>query len=293
LPGVTTVSVVIPSFNAAAWIEQAVRSVLDQEYEGIEVEIIVADDGSTDDTAAVVARFADRVRYLALSHCGRPGAVRNAGLAQARGEYIAFLDADDYWLPNSLAVRLRALRACGREAFAYANYMDQVEGELRLALPEALPSGDIFGHLMHENIMHTDTVLFPRALLERCSGFHPELRNAEDYFFWLQLARSLPAVYVPEPVSVYRHHPGGVSKIEVASKYPELIRSVQDYRARYGLAWDVYLQRVTPLRVRLATLNLRKGRIGEALRWWGTAFLTDPLRVIPASIRFLWRGAAA
>src|SRR5687768_11556765 len=103
------VTVIIPSYNRADLLGDAIASVLAQTYQ--EIEVIVADDGSTDHTAEVVARFGARVTHLALPHRGQPAAPRNSALAVATGDYIAFLDSDDLYLPHKLALQVPILEA--------------------------------------------------------------------------------------------------------------------------------------------------------------------------------------
>jgi glycosyltransferase involved in cell wall biosynthesis len=284
------ISVVIPTYNRAGFIEQAVQSVLDQPAEGMETEAIVADDGSTDATAQILGRFGGRIQHLRLEHCGRPGRVRNEGLQHAKGEYVAFLDSDDYLLPNSLARRLDVLQRSSPSAFVYGNYLDLHDGRSAVAARARLPSGNIFLEVVARNIINTDTVLAPRSVLERCDGFHSDLRTCEDYYLWLQLAARFPAAYVPEPLAVYRHHAAGVSKIDDEAKYRDLMRAVLDFRRNHGLSAVLYRRRVTPLRLRLATLSLRKRNLPAAGAWWARAFLSDPLTVLRASLRIVGRG---
>jgi glycosyltransferase involved in cell wall biosynthesis len=114
-----TVSVIIPTYNRAELISQAIDSVLAQTVPAH--EIIVADDGSTDDTAAVVAAYGDRVRYLALPHRGQPAATRNAGIRAATGVLLAFLDSDDLFLPDKLARQIAALAQTPAAGVVYSN----------------------------------------------------------------------------------------------------------------------------------------------------------------------------
>ncbi|HWP35432.1 MAG TPA: glycosyltransferase family 2 protein, partial [Thermodesulfobacteriota bacterium] len=116
-------SVIIPAYNAAPFLAEAIESALAEATAG--VEILVVDDGSTDETPAIAARYAPRVGTVRIGG-GGPGRARNAGLAQTRAPLVAFLDADDRWLPGSLARRRRALEAAPEAALVHglARYVD-------------------------------------------------------------------------------------------------------------------------------------------------------------------------
>src|SRR5262249_35097739 len=113
------VSVVIPTYNAGADVVEAVQSVLAQTYQ--EFEILIVDDGSTDDTETALRRFGERVRYFKQDRSG-PSAARNRAILNARGAYLAFLDADDLWLPEKLDRQVRFLDARPQMVLAYTDY---------------------------------------------------------------------------------------------------------------------------------------------------------------------------
>ena len=112
-------SVIIPTYNRAAYIADAIQSVQSQDH--ADVEIIVADDGSTDDTPAIVAGFGDALLYLPLAHSGLPAATRNRGLAKATGDFVAFLDSDDLFLPHKLKSQLSVLLSHPEAGLVYSD----------------------------------------------------------------------------------------------------------------------------------------------------------------------------
>ncbi len=217
------ISVIIPTYNRAGFIAAAIDSVLGQDLTGTDldptgdIEIIVADDGSTDDTAAVVVRYGSRVRYLALSHRGQPAAPRNAALAVATGEFVALLDSDDLFLPQKFALQYPVLRDDPTLALVYSDgrfFTDdptQATGSVQAGLPT--PSGDILGDMLRGNFLAPPVVLIRRQWLDSVGHFDesPDLRAVEDYDLWLRLAIHAPARFVPGEVAAIRRHPGNIS----------------------------------------------------------------------------------
>lgn len=209
------VSVIIPTYNRADLLRDAIASVLAQDYPN--VEVIVADDGSTDHTADVVASFGSRLTYLALPHRGLPAATRNAAIAAAAGEYIAFLDSDDLFLSHKLSLQVPVLEANPHIGVAYSDgyFFDSAPsrpiGHALAGL--ATPSGNVFGELLRANFLFMPLTLIRRALLENMGGFSeaPDLVVAEDYDLWLRLATEIKFHYVPGDVAAIRMHTGNIS----------------------------------------------------------------------------------
>jgi glycosyltransferase involved in cell wall biosynthesis len=205
------VSVIIPTYNRANLVSDAIASVMAQSFQ--DLEIIVADDGSTDDTAAVVARFGDRIRYLPLPHRGQPAATRNAGLAIATGEYVAFLDSDDLFLPDKLARQVPVLKANPDIGLVYSNgyYFDtdptKAVGEALDGL--AAPSGNVFGELLCGNFIMTPALaLMRRSVVQSAGGFDEshEFIAVEDYALWLRIALQSKMQFVAGNVAAIRRH---------------------------------------------------------------------------------------
>ena len=215
-PPLALVSVIIPTYNRAPYIAEAIRSVQAQMYP--RVEIIVADDGSTDNTAEIIAQFADAVTYLCLPHRGQPAATRNAALAAAHGEYIAFLDSDDLFLPTKLTTQVAALTEHPEVGMVYSNgyfFRDDPQsptGRVLDGLPT--PSGDALPDLLRGNFLASPVVLLRRACLEKAGPFDedPALFVAEDYELWLRVAAHFPFIYTPGDVAAIRRHRQSISR---------------------------------------------------------------------------------
>lgn len=201
------ISVVVPTYNRAGLLRRTLASVLAQTVPPLEV--LVADDGSTDDTAQALREFGDRVRHLALPHRGLPAASRNAGLRAARGDWVAFLDDDDLWLPQKLERQLVAAAEAGLVC-CNAELIDEHDAPRGRNLHESHPLAkepDPLRALIGGNYVVCSSVLARTDLLREAGGFHegPELRQlAEDYDLWLRCALRAPVRYEHEPLVRYR-----------------------------------------------------------------------------------------
>ena len=205
----TTVSVIIPAYNAEPFIAETVQSALNQSFR--DLEVIVVDDGSKDGTVAALAPFGDRVRVYQQANGGVARA-RNTGVAKARGTWVAFLDADDLWLPHKLERQLSM-------ASAPLVFTDRFNIGARGDLPEVqsevtpMQGGDIFVALMRAGNFITNTsVILRRELFEKMGGFFTGLNGTEDWDLWIRIAERHEIGFVPEPLVRYRFHPGGLSR---------------------------------------------------------------------------------
>jgi hypothetical protein len=207
------VSVILPVHNRAAWVARAVTSALEQTY--APVEIIAIDDGSTDETRRVLDGFGDRIVVVSQPHAGAYAA-RNRGLRAARGEFIAFLDSDDRWLPDRLA---RQMPLMGRSEVALV-FGDAVHV---YAAPPAVRArrtcfavtpphrGRVAAALAWGNFIPTSTVLVRRRSLDEAGGFSLERPLSVDYLTWFRIATRHELDFVEDPVAEYSVHAGGIS----------------------------------------------------------------------------------
>jgi len=206
------VSVVIPAYNCGRFIGEALDSVFDQDYPALEV--IVVDDGSTDETCDVVARYGSSVALVRQRNSGAAVA-RNEGMRRARGEYVALLDADDLWLPGKLRLQVDHLEqrtdiamCCTRWHLLYPD----ATGRYRVERPEAPQlvsvdprcAGWIYCELLLDCEVWTSTVLMRRELNERVGGFDVKLRRGQDYDYWLRASRLTRIDRLDAPLALYR-----------------------------------------------------------------------------------------
>ena len=197
------ISVVIPTRNRAHMLGDTVASARDA---GSDAEIIVVDDASSDDTAAICAAMPG-VIYLRQSERRGTAAARNRGIAAASADLVAFLDDDDLRMPGSFAPQIAALKKAPEAAFTYARAF---VGDSRQGLPtgdiipQFIRSGDIFWALLEGNFVPCCTVVARRAALEKCGGFAETISAMEDYDLWVRMAEDLPVIATKDIVSIYR-----------------------------------------------------------------------------------------
>jgi len=215
LRGNPLVSAVIPTYNRGHMIERAVASVLAQTYQPI--EILVVDDGSTDDTAERVARLGvPTLRYCRSDVNIGASAARNLGISEARGELIAFLDVDDEWLPDKTASQVARFADapdtlgvvyCGiREVSAEWPPMDRVPQH----------RGDLFETLRVVNVLRTSGVMVRRRVFDEVGGFDCALAARHDWDLWLRIARRYRFDYIPD-IAV-RYHYGTADQLSYRSR---------------------------------------------------------------------------
>ncbi|MBE0534890.1 MAG: glycosyltransferase family 2 protein [Phycisphaerae bacterium] len=206
-----SISVVIPAYNCGKYLARAIDSVLAQRRAAD--EIIVVDDGSTDNTAEVAARYGGRIRFLQQANAGA-SAARNTGIEAAMGEWVAFLDADDEWLPTKLQMQAAVLERHPQLAWATGNYIgctcltEQRSAHVPVEKARALTRGeevvDFFGATVKDIWGCTDTMLVRRHALLEAGLFTPGLAWGEDFDMWWRIAYRYPKIgYVAEPLAVY------------------------------------------------------------------------------------------
>lgn len=196
------VSVIIPCYNHAGGLPAAIQSVRAQGWPG--VEIIVVDDGSTDETQKLLHELrGSDLRCLRQQNQG-PAAARNTGIRAARGDWIAFLDADDYWLPGKLAAQFELLARHPDAGFSYGGLRlrasDGSEREVKCDFSER----QLLLVLLEGSRLFTTTVIVRRSGLKRTGLFHTGLRTGEDWDLWLRLAARYSGVGVSKPLAVKR-----------------------------------------------------------------------------------------
>lgn len=211
------ISVIMPCYNAAPYVAEAVESVMGQSHGN--VELVVVDDGSTDGSDLVLKQLAEkypeRLHLFYTSHVG-PYPARNLALRHARGDYVAFLDADDWWLPETLA-RLHAAIARRGADVAYCGWQNVGEGiHSEPHVPPAYEEEDAVAHFVRTCPWPIHGALVKRAIVDQLRGFSERRFSSMDYDFWLRmLALTKRIVRVPEVLAFYRWHSyGQVSSVK-------------------------------------------------------------------------------
>ena len=295
------VSVIMPAYNSARYIAESVRSVQAQTFGGW--ELIVVDDGSTDDTAAVVRDLAEadsRVRLVARPNGGQ-AAARNTGLREARGRLVAFLDSDDLWLPEKLSAQLAVLEEkrvdlVYTDGYIFSDGGAEVAEERFYILPGEARGPEMFRTLFTANRIGTLSVLVRRSALDAVGLFDEDraYQNCEDYDLWMRLAKWGAGFYgMTEKLMRYRRHAAATTysaskllapMLAVILKHapdPALDPALARERVR-GLYRDLIAALVSEGRVEEARARMR-----EFYAWDGGAPVTALQRLL---LRLLPRG---
>ena len=270
------VSVIIPTYNYARFLPNAIDSALAQTFR--EYEIIVVDDGSTDNTADVAKRYAGQIRYHHQENRGLSGA-RNAGCRLASGELFAFLDADDEWNREKLERQVAVMDA-SPELGLVSTYMRFMDAD-RKALPGRKPAivpGETLIDIIERGTAAPSSFMVRRACFEAAQGFDEQLTAMEDLDFCLRLARHSPIKHIHEELGLYRVHgpslSGNPSKVypSYIAIFQKLLNDPSARRAggivrrrlaRYSYLWGVH--------------QLKANSAIEGKRWVRAAIATYPM----------------
>ncbi len=207
-----TICVVIPAYNIADYIARAIDSVLAQTHKPD--QIIVVDDGSTDNTAQIIKGYGDKVTYIHQENAG-PAASRNTGIKNTDCDWVAFLDGDDKWLKDNLKLHVELLKRCPDLAWSSGNYQEHLYSEHRHSahihpqtLTKLMHCKDYFDNYFEAFRLgaggHTNTMFMKRSAIEQVGPFQHGLTYSEDIDMWMRMAMTFPKIgFVKEPIAVY------------------------------------------------------------------------------------------
>ena len=279
------ISVVIPVYNGSKYIEETLNSVLNQSYK--DFEIIVIDDGSTDNTSEIVNRFPSPVRLIQNKHNGKSFS-RNIGIRAARGELISFVDADDLWMPNKLEVQIEYLKNHPEFEWIYSDcYIFEGSSEHIVDIwsrtAKKIYSGNILKQLLNDCLIPSPTPMVSRRIFDDV-GFFDEtfLRHQpEDWDMWLRIASRYPIGSINEPLALLRKHENSLTAKEDPLKTFEGImyvvqRAISRDKERIGnLANKVLSSRYLSFGKGLARMSGRR----EARTMYFNALRYNPLNI--------------
>jgi glycosyltransferase involved in cell wall biosynthesis len=277
------VSVVIPTRDRSRLLALTLHSVCWQR--GVDLEVVVVDDGSTDDTAETVAAFADpRIRLVRQPVAQGVSAARNRGIAEAQGRWVAFLDDDDLWAPDKLVRQLEAARGTGR-AWVYTGAVNVDQRQRILDGGPPAPPERVIERLGRYNAVPAgaSNVVVRADALARAGAFDIGLRNNEDWDLWIRLARLGPPAWVCRPLVALRVHPGNASR-----NMDRMLQELDVIERRHRIPVD----RAAHYRWAAWTC-LRDGRQRTALRYYAQAVRVGDLTSVARALVALVRPAVA
>ncbi len=282
------ITVVIPTYNRAALVIRAIDSVLSQTYSNL--ELLIADDGSADKTKEAVLSINDpRIRFLELAHTGHIGKVRNAGVKAGKGEWVAFLDSDDTWLPRKLELQVNALKETARR-WCYGRF-ELVDDSGKMIPAKAGTfrpvSGQVTAQLLtNEVAVVICTLLVERNLFEESGGFSTDERLyfRGDYEFALRLSLKEEVVALPDLLVNIFDHPGRITntlenaherssvpyRMFLETQTDPRLRKIARQRLAYLLA-EAAVKRSAAGDHRIAWTQLRKAMGNDNWRHWISA----------------------
>lgn len=266
------VSVVTPSFNQAAYLQQTLRSVLEQNY--ADIEYIVIDGGSTDGSVELIKKYASRLSYWVSEKDSGQAEAINKGMQRAHGEIVAWLNSDDYYLPGAVSAAVKAFEQ-DREALLVYGNMLAVDAD-----------GQIINHLTYRPLTLQDLLCFEiigqpavfmrRAAFEQAGGLDPSYHFLLDHHLWIRIAAQGRLLYVPQTWAAARYHAAAKNRASAAEFGDEAFRILNWARSRPDLApWLGRRARAAAHRVNARYL-LDGQRPWSALWAWTRAFLIHP-----------------
>lgn len=282
------VSVILPTYNRASYLYSAIKSVLNQTFK--DFEIIIVDDASTDNTKQIIDKFDDRRIYYIRHKENKGGsAARNTGIKRSKGEFIAFLDDDDLWMPNKLEKQLNFINNNHEISVVYTGaWVINKHGKITDIITPSL-RGNIFPKLLKKNYIGScSTVLIKKECINRVGLFDENLSASQDFDLWIRLAKHYYFDYINEPLFFYRVHEKRITtnpqkrlrakKLLYTKHSEELDRLVDNTQARKILGFWHYV---------LGVLYCQCGEIGQGKKELIMAIRNDPSS-IPYYARLLF-----
>jgi len=217
------VSVIIPTYNRATLLEKAVQSVLYQTYN--DFEIIVCDDASTDNTPQIINKFKDkRIRFTRYEQNKGVIKLRNAAITISNGDYIAFLDDDDEWLPTKLEEQIAVLQESTDKLGAVYTGAYSIDMKLNKVKEVSYPTlrGNVLRGLLLNNFITTSSMVIKNLCFEEVGLFDPEYKSASDFDMWIRIAEKFDFDYIPKPLVNYR-----ISPISISNNYAAVTKGLE------------------------------------------------------------------
>jgi glycosyltransferase involved in cell wall biosynthesis len=258
------VSVIIPTYNRAHLIGETITSVLAQTFQYF--EIIIVDDGSTDNTFDYIKNLASkdvRFKYFKIDHIGVPSKVRNFGLLNAKGKFIAFLDSDDIWMPYKLERQLKEIESNGADwscsnAFLFNKHNSK--SKRLLYNPKNFVSGMVTENLILKYFIVSPSVIIRNIVFEKTGFFDETISWCEEMEYFLRISISHPLIAMREPLLYYRQHAGQLSNMDKCLFYKHTIGALNIFDRKTNYRFKEVKLKISNLWSKIAILQSIKGR---------------------------------
>ena len=260
------VSIIIPTYNRGHLIQDTIESVQNQTY--IHWELIIIDDGSTDNTEHVVKQLRDsRIHYYSIEHCGIIGKVRNTGMQFTKGDYIAFLDSDDLWVPNKLSFQLALFAQYKQVAFTFSHGEQFGNAAIPPPLLETFFIGNIFyAHLLEERfVLYPSTFIFKKEVLNTMEWFDENFSAGESDFF-LRIARNFDGIFSGEKLVKLRKHAQNISREREFIFSLDNIRMIKKFLDKEYITKKEYIILASKQHYKQGLLYLKRGNSSESFK---------------------------
>lgn len=273
------VSVVIPTYNQARFVVEAIESVLNQTFQ--DLKIIVVDDGSTDDTKEALKKFGSKICYIYQENQG-DAAARNTGIRAAKGEFIAFLDHDDLWLPDKLSIQMDAFSKNKEIGLVYTDYVVFGQGREPSKSDKVRYSGWVFNQLFKHIFILSSGVVYKKECFNNCGLFDETFSVSSDYDMWLRISAEYKFLFIDRPLFKRRMHSANLSSMPIkAILEPSkiLTKIYFQFKDSMKISKHLYRKRMSKMYKRIAQRYYNQGDMQKAREFYFGAMKYTPYRV--------------
>lgn len=276
------ISVGLPVYNGSQWLDECIRSILNQSYK--DFELVIVDDGSIDDSKKIVEHYLkdNRVRYIYQENKGFTGAT-NRCIRESKGNYIAFISQDDIWLSNKLELQIQKIEDEGFDLVHSDVYHIDSNGEVicrrNPKIPRTKDRKEVLKSLFLNNYICHQSVLVKRECFDKLGLFDEQLELFSDYDMWLRIAGEFDIGYLDTPLVKKRIHEGQASVIKSSRGFEDLLLIIEKACTRYPYLQRFVHKRKAHLYHKLSVDFLRKDRVKEARKNIIRAIKLNPFNV--------------
>lgn len=288
------VSIILPTFNRAHFIGETIQSVIDQTF--TEWELLVLDDGSDDNTKALVQQFSDeRIHYISLPHTGYIGKTRNIGIQKSTGTHIAFLDSDDLWGKNKLEIQLSLLQKFPQAYFVFSNGEQFGEGAVHPPDSDSLFVGNVFLQQLVYNrfTFYAPSLLFKKSVVDTVGLMDEVIPTARDIYYFYYISHRFEGIFTNERLVKIRKHTTNTSTKSGDAPYLINLKMLKEFEQKKMISPFHYKLLTSQCYYKMALRQFQRGHSREAASNFSNYIKLKPLdwkgwvRLLQASLSSL------